>query len=225
MTYYDEVNTDSPVIWYRMDGNTLTNHGYWGGSASVGGGVIKVGGGIPGEPNGHSYAFDGNTDAFASQSCGALSQSDLNFSAEAWVATFGGNMSVLGPSTWWFSIASGGQPWSDGIGGGPVNGVTPVNDGNWHHIVFVSTASGRTIYVDGQVDATAPAATSSLSNSDTVNLSSANQYALKGVLAECAYYGGALTADRVLAHYNAGIATTGGGGGTPQTFRGWGMSL
>ena len=91
--------------------------------------------------------------------------------------------------------------------GGYHNGLLPTyNTGGvnaWHHVVYVRSAGVIRLYVDG-VDRGSQADTISMS-ANTDIIIGANQAALwyTGLIDEVAYYGTALSAQRVLAHYNA----------------------
>jgi hypothetical protein len=230
MTYKSTVLQDGPTVYYAFDdlSGTLTNLGSSGGSATVYAGVYRVAGPIPGDPDGNAYYLNGAANSYTNQAnVAGLSQSDRTFTVEAWVRTTALNVSVFAPSgSYWFSINGDGHPWSDGIGGGAITAVTSVSDGKWHHAVLVSDTSGRQIYVDGVLSANAPAATTNPLNTATINVNSpGGSYVYSGAIDECAMYPTALSANRVLEHYNAGITAPGGGGATPAPFRGWGVPL
>lgn len=84
------------------------------------------------------------------------------------------------------------------------------NDGAWHHVVFTRTrATGAlTLYVDGELQGSTTGGTQSLTRPSFLNFgrlqTGLNYYA--GALDEVAVYASALSAKRVLAHYQAGAA-------------------
>lgn len=93
-----------------------------------------------------------------------------------------------------------------------IDGVSNINDNNWHHIAFtVDTSTGLSyIYIDGQEEA-------SKNTTITTNFIMSNRAfyfaedrELKGFLDEVKIYPYARTADQVKADYAAGLAGMGG---------------
>jgi Concanavalin A-like lectin/glucanases superfamily len=82
-----------------------------------------------------------------------------------------------------------------------------VDDGLWHHVVVVfDRDTGITVYVDGTARLTPGAMTGSVSNSGEFTLGKApGNPEYRGDLDEVAVYPGALSSERVLAHYSIGI--------------------
>ena len=89
---------------------------------------------------------------------------------------------------------------------------TTVTDGNWHHLVgTMSTASGLTLYVDGQPVATEPKGNAveefsgywRICGDSLSGWPAASKVALTGSVDEVAVYNKALAADEVLAHFQA----------------------
>jgi lysophospholipase L1-like esterase len=93
-----------------------------------------------------------------------------------------------------------------------VTGTTPINDGDWHHIVAVRDESrGKIrIYVDGLEEESADASYTG-DFSSTVNLNigylklGESHYRYTGLLDEIAVYNGTLTAAEILQDYNNGL--------------------
>lgn len=93
------------------------------------------------------------------------------------------------------------------------NGLIPIDDGNWHHVVVVHDTSGNAlrIYIDGALDqsTTNPSPLGALPNPMAFG-GTANSFggggtpSHNGMLDECAIYSTALTAAKVAAHYVAG---------------------
>lgn len=85
-------------------------------------------------------------------------------------------------------------------------GNTVVSSGVWHHVAFTRSGNTWTIYLDGAADGGATDATAQESNT-TANLGSSLNSAnwLNGSLAHVAIYDYALSADRINAHYLAGV--------------------
>jgi hypothetical protein len=93
----------------------------------------------------------------------------------------------------------------------PAVGTHSFNDGNWHHIVGVSTAAGvLTIYVDNVIEQQGTAGTGTTQNANTtlsfVGFYPTVQTDLNITVAHVTGYNSALTATQVANHYNAGIA-------------------
>lgn len=99
------------------------------------------------------------------------------------------------------------------IQGDATVGATAINDGSAHHVVVVldgPTVADVRIYIDGvedthSVDGAATVATSAGALAFAADPVSTTLREWLGVLDEVAFYGYALTAAQVLAHYNAGI--------------------
>jgi len=92
--------------------------------------------------------------------------------------------------------------------------TTDVNDGQWHHVVGIRSGGALSIFVDGQFNATS--ATSNLSTTTPMDLALEPVYigtfrnitgnpAYEGWIDEVAIYNSALSADRIEAHYEAGV--------------------
>jgi hypothetical protein len=81
-------------------------------------------------------------------------------------------------------------------------------DGAWHHVVATRSGANGSIYVDGALRVGPTALTSSsLANTAVLRIGANNTLdrRFKGSLDEAAYYGRALTASEVTAHYNARV--------------------
>ena len=96
-----------------------------------------------------------------------------------------------------------------------------VNDGDWHHLVFVRASGVFTLYVDGSGEAiTTDDSSGTLSSgfmSDTGDINighlalSTNAFDFTGYIDEVAIYGKALTSTEISSHYTTGGGSTGGG--------------
>jgi hypothetical protein len=147
-----------------------------------------------------------------------------SFSIELWMkrsGTIGENDVIVGRDDagtslhWWCGLEqTSGKPWFYLIAtngdSANIKGNTNVNDGNWHHIVYMKDGGNLRIYVDGVEDAT-PVATSYSAGFDSstnlnigwLNLGSGYYY--DGVLDELALYDRALTLDEIEDHWNNGL--------------------
>lgn len=90
--------------------------------------------------------------------------------------------------------------------------TTVVNDGLWHHVVFVrdAVAGAFTLYVDGVAEATLVTAGKSLVGADSLTIGYFNgpapgKYRYGGILDELAFYNVALTEPTIDSHYNHGV--------------------
>ena len=89
-----------------------------------------------------------------------------------------------------------------------VNGTIPVDDGQWHHIAAVYDGSMFSLYVDGQLDASAPATgdpTQYTSHTYNIWLGDAQDstgYEFDGFMDEVRIYSYALSASQIASLYN-----------------------
>jgi hypothetical protein len=101
----------------------------------------------------------------------------------------------------------------------------------WHHLVATCDAGTVRLYLDGVEKNSAAAGNFNFAGGDYdlwINAygSSSGLENWYGRTDELAMYPSALSASRILAHYNEGTnPSTSGGGTTPATFRGWGIPL
>lgn len=218
--YATEVLADSPIARWTLDettGTTATdsigsNHGTYAG-ATLNQTPLIV--------SGASVLFSGSGSGITIPDAANLSFLTTAFSLECWVKT----TSTAGLGL--ISKDTSGSVWPEYVlqlnAGGTVdfgvratNANTPnaittttlaVNDGVRHHIVAVFVPSGAVkIYVDGVERASAAhALTTSFDSTASLFLGRIGGGAyLLGNLDEVAFYASALSAARVLAHYNAG---------------------
>jgi hypothetical protein len=149
-----------------------------------------------------------------------------SFSIEAWVkipATelcTGNKVAVgryegSGKASWWLGCDEienhAAFSLRDNTGTGlRVVGTTPINDGNWHHLVGVRDASAgeNRIYVDGAEEtATSASYSASFASTHELNFGYMNAnpyYYFPGSIDEIAVYGRALTPTEIQNHYNGG---------------------
>jgi len=77
-------------------------------------------------------------------------------------------------------------------------GVTPVNDGKWHHIVGLKDGDQVRIYVDGKEDGTAPAVDDTYGKNDQPLVFMVHYHRwIKGLLDEVAIFNRALSEDEI----------------------------
>lgn len=152
-----------------------------------------------------------------------------DFTFETWIQTSGFGYALVEKTT-----AGGGENWNSLAivnsisgrvrvqmlaGANPfVDGATAINDGAWHHCVgvFDRGAGEIRVYVDGALDASAVAIPSngSFDSSFTDKMEFGDRDrgsgagSLAGDMAHGAVYLSALSADRILSHYNAAVSGT-----------------
>ena len=223
-----EVLADSPLVWHKLGdfstGATMldsSGNGYHG-TYSLGGASIA---GLVAESLDAATDFDG-TDDYARLSTNLSVGTYFPSSATAWTlegwfqttqtpASRGMMFCALDP----IAYDSYAGAWIDSLG--RLNNVgSAVNDGAIHHFAVVrSTISTVTLYIDG-----ASAGTPGTLVGNSVDqggtwlgwqTASGNQY--DGTLDEIIIYDRALAAERILAHYNAGVAGASGAWGGEAT--------
>jgi Concanavalin A-like lectin/glucanases superfamily len=228
--YSSTVLADAPVVYYRMNetsGTTATDssgHGYnatYGSSVALGTGAVMTGESAPSFPGGTASPAT----VLRSSTNSALAPTTGAMSVEFWVhvpATLSGTQFL-----WSQPFASGSAPLPSYIsldgGANPyftmqvnANGTTisaypaPVLNAN-NHVVLTWTGTTLTAYVNGVASAggtgsgplknyTSPYTGFTLGGPTDAHTGYA------GAIGEFAFYSTALSAARVTAHYNAGIA-------------------
>jgi concanavalin A-like lectin/glucanase superfamily protein len=221
-SYSTEVLADSPRVYYKMDegsgqpqdssGNvrhtTVT-------TGTPGYGLVgRVGTAI------YLHGFGGVTgDSFSTPDSTGLDLGDV-FSLECWVmhTAVGVLEMILSKGANAYSLAFNTDNTvimnKSGVAIVLTSSTTITNDGLFHHIVATkngATSADAKIYIDG-VDRTGSFSNQTFAdNAHTLQLGAEDtSYYLQGVLDEVAVYPTALSAARVLAHYNAGIGFVAG---------------
>jgi hypothetical protein len=237
VSYSSTVLADSPLAYYRLgdlSGATMTDSS---GSARNGSyqnaPTLGAAGALTGDTD-KSVTFNGGT-----QFCDVPYAAWMNVAAmtvEAWVKTTDTtnyksiwdrdstnstqrvfqfrkeNTNKLG-----FIIIAGANP--------SVVSSRTISDGNWHHVACTYDGANLRLYVDGAADGVT-ATTQALTQPTATNLRLAVNLSVSGGTAywnggidEAAFYGTALSATRIQAHYNAGTAAAAAG------FKGWGVPI
>jgi hypothetical protein len=146
-----------------------------------------------------------------------------NFSLELWVNTTADSLTGIQ------AYQGNGLIWSDVAGtnndfilavlnnraafftGNPdttIIGSTLLNDGQWHHVVVTREQGvGKSLYVDGVLEAMGSTNNSPLGANRNINIggNTIDHRYYKGLIDEVALYSYALSSSQVLAHYTAGF--------------------
>ncbi len=92
------------------------------------------------------------------------------------------------------------------------DGTTVVNDGAWHHVVLTIHANLMRLFVDGVQESNVATAGTFTQNRAAIGALAWSGFGayFTGTIGEVAVYAYALSAARILAHYNAGATNIGG---------------
>jgi hypothetical protein len=218
--YKSTILADNPVAYYRLGEAAAATASD---SSSSGLGGLYFGGvtlGIPGAIVGDSdtaVSFDGS-----SAHVRVLSAVGDDFSVELWINTtvdsLGGSQCYQGTGLVWSDVAGVANDWIVGylndvacfFTGNPddsITGLTPLNDGNWHHIVATRMLGGdKNLYVDGMLENIGSTNANSLTGNPIVEIggNTLDRRYFTGSIDEVAFYTKVLTPDQILAHYKAG---------------------
>jgi hypothetical protein len=222
-SYSTEVLADTPAAYWRMNESGATNFVDSSGNArtltKVAGGWPAIGGLLDGDANGAAQlpAAGGNSDASRANTGLVGNPLTVEFWIEFAMPPQGGILLSVsnGSNGYWAGadMTSGGRwLWQlPGVGGAGLF-VSPIEVAKRYHVVFVQPAAGGlvSLYLNGQFVQTincgsmlGSAALFKINGWDFA--SGAGMVATKGtVLDEVAVYGSALSAGRILVHYNAG---------------------
>lgn len=234
MAYADEVLADAPLAYYRLgeaSGTTLVDssgnarNGTYGGTPGFGATGLLTGDADT------AVDFDGTAD-YATVPYAAW-QAPSTFTIEAWFK-FDGSTRVMVARRSGASSGTSDKSWTLFVGSGnigievisPVGGVVYYNAnssptaGTRYHYVVVYDGSSFKSYLNGALVRTDSYAagiqstTAPLSIGGWVTIGPSPTDLFDGVIDEVAYYGAALSAARIEAHYNTGT------GAAPPTITG-----
>lgn len=224
MSYASEVLADSPAAYWRLgeasgdfadsSGNGLTAF-----PTGVTHGVASL---LASDPADKSASVI-NTNSFTTngaRTTGNITGNRTAMSLEAWInTTQTGNQAILmcdNSSTlrlFQYRVSSGKLQMILFDSGGAARTITStvsVNDGLAHHVVGTYDGAKMHLYIDGVEDGTGTAIVMTIKNTSVIcglfESIGATCNTLGGTGDEFAIYYSALSAARVLAHYNAGIA-------------------
>ena len=210
-TYNSAVSADSPIAFWSFDETTGT-------TAADSAGVAQNGiyenctlGLTSAFPNlGTCALFNGTNSRVRMPANAAFELGTGDFSVELWyqtTTTARGDMFNFKNAIDFGIFAN-----NAGVGdiGGWHNGGLPnfnTTTNAWHHVVYVRQANTITLYVDGVARSSAADAVSMSANTDIIIGANINAIWFTGNIDEVAYYGSALSAGRVSAHYAAATTT------------------
>jgi len=228
MTYASEVLADSPLAYYRLGEASGTTMGDSSGNGRDGAynnpPVLGAAGLLVGDSN-TAADFNGSDD-YANVVGGAWVDV-TTVSIEAWAKRDGtppsqyvivnrddGNFTGSNMRHWSLAINSANKAtfafWaSDGGATQVVTSTTTLSDGVAYHLVGTYDGSVGRLYVNGVQEATVTIAGAIQISATTADVrigrsASSSTLFFNGIIDEIAIYSGALSATRILAHYNAG---------------------
>lgn len=222
--YPAAVLADGPAVYYRLDdaSGSFTDSSGNGRTATVTGSPTYNQPPAGTLIDGHSVTFSGSvqygdigTSTFLDSLTALTVEAWVKFTSAAASNTIVGRDQTSGSTQrgWRLRSATGAINWlvfgNVSTTSATITSPATYNDGNWHHVVATAANSGSAfLYVDGAQVATAPMAfamaTSNIVGEHAFIASTHSSVAWPGSLDEVAIYTSALSAARVLAHYNAG---------------------
>ena len=216
MSYSAAVLADSPIIYWRLgdtsgttavDSSGNSHDGTYTGSP-----VMSVAGALVGDAD-TCVTFDGTNDK-VDITYGAFMDA-TNITVEAWIKTTATGLRAIWDRdkslrVWQMLLNSGNLQFTKiGGTGGNVTAATTglsLNDGNWHHLVATYDGTNIKLYVDGALaQTTAAGALSTAAAAMSVGVNNTSTARFNGQIDEAAYYGTALSAARILVHYQSGF--------------------
>ncbi len=210
--YAFEVDADNPLVWYRLgesSGTVATDssgNGYHG--TYEGGATFNSRAGLIDNDSDDAIGFDGVDDDVLAP--GDLGRTSAAVSVEAWfeVSAIGANQVILeqsdGTRRVLVAISSAGFLYgSDGAS--HIETTSALTAASLYHVVMTFTGAAGKVYVNG-VDVTAGTLVQfpNTGVATRIGRSLNGGSFFSGTLDEVAVYDSALSAARVLAHYNAG---------------------
>lgn len=223
MSYVSEVEADAPKAWYRMqeasgliqDETAYANHA----TSSVGTASYQIASPITSEPSDYSIAFI--EDSFS-----IPDDPDIDFgdtlTVEAWISkddSIERAICARGSNALTFTVNTGGYLVAYKADVGEiVTATASIVLSSWYHVAYTKATTTSKLYLNG-ADVTGTVTDRTLSTTATPLIVGADYNGTSiqwnGGLDEVAFYSTALSADRILAHYNAALGITGG----PPTLR------
>lgn len=223
--YGATIMEDNPYLYWRLDeatGSLTQDYSLNSRPGVYQGNVTRaVDGALTDNPN-KAAGFDGSSGQVVG-AAGTQVSNPLTFSTEVWfrsTSTVGGKLIGLGNASTGLSnnydrhvfLRNDGRLTFGVYTGAENTVISPAayNDGAWHHVVATQGSGGMALYVDGQLVGTNPQTQAEnytgywRVGGDRVWSGASSNY-LNGQLDEAAVYSVALSAERVQAHYLAGV--------------------
>jgi hypothetical protein len=202
------------VSWWRGEGNasdgTGTNHGTLMNGATFAAGEV-----------GQAFFFDGVDDYISISDSPSLHSLTTNITIEVWI-----KVNWFNPGLDWTALVTkGDSSWqlrrhgrsshigfsTSGLNYGDLEGSRNIDDGQWHHVAAVYDGNTKYIYVDGMLDAYAPA-TGSIAQNDYPICIGENAETMwfsdrhfNGMIDEVSIYNRSLSASEIQTIYNASV--------------------
>jgi PKD repeat protein len=215
--YQAAVTGDNPVGYWRLGGTGTTAGAVVGADGTVNGGVTAIAGALAGDTDG-ARSFNGSSGYVSVPSSPALNTTG-DLTIEAWVrpsVVHGGVVvqkgGANGYSVWQYRLGmtSGGQWRGTVFVGSQALAVTAPGQAalnTWTHLVLTRDSGTLRMYVNGSL-ASSAAAAGVLNSTGSIfaigrSGASATSY-FNGGIDEVAFYGQAISAAAVAAHYDAG---------------------
>jgi hypothetical protein len=223
VSYVSEVLADSPTAYFRLaesTGNPLdsSGHGFAIGASQTAN-CLRGLHSLVGDPADAAWYFTDNNTLYVGITYNTIFDANPDTSVEMW---FRSTSTLAGQQQWLAGQSSSAQfqlyllngrvTWVTFLSGGSSNagvaGSIDLRDGNRHHVVGVRSGLTALLYVDGVLVGSQSFASMKTTQINTYNFgghpsNSVNVSA--AVIDEYAQYNSALSAARVLAHYNAAL--------------------
>lgn len=218
LSYSQVVLADSPAGYWRLgDANptTAADSSGNGRDGTYAAGVLTGQTGPLINELAGAALFDGVTGGVSVPDANGLDLADT-LTVEAWIkATAAGASGTVvdkGANAYLLSLASGAPAVGKSGASTIATATVTLNDLAWHHVVWTKSGATTVIYVDS-VNRTGAVTDATLADTALalgIGRLSGGASPLKAYLDEVAVYPTALTAARVLAHFNAGLAIVAG---------------
>lgn len=156
---------------------------------------------VPGTITGTTWISDGPNNSAALRFSAAPDRVALGtiqvpqrVTIAAWVRTTASASAPVfsnrSPSGLYFGVRNTGQLfiYNNGATPAPVIGVTNVNDGKWHHLVWTSDGATSILYVDGKVDRTLAQTRSASNGTAYIGYDTPNGQTFNGDIAQVGVY-------------------------------------
>lgn len=223
-SYADEVLADTPLAYWRLGDSSGTtcadSSGYARDMTYSGSPTLGVAGALVDDVD-TAVTFDGTNDMASIADAAWMDASSIT--CEAWIKTSvtTGNHAILfrddqginggGRRSFQFLQATDKLRFVGLTMGVSADSTVVIADGAWHHVAATVDGSNIRLYVDGELDTTTAMGAGIASSSEPMYIGFSggyfgiNNWYFDGQIDEVAYYGTALSGERIAAHHAAGI--------------------